>query len=377
MKIAKKVNFLMFCTKTINDNYNPITLCSDNPNAFPPYIPLKQKEPCLDYINESYKYFFTPDGSTCFNDTYLMSIEGKTHLVFFNHRDPGSTYMEDEMNLVLSEWNSICDKLDDPNSQDKCCIKIQWTQDIEDFCQYDFDPYSVAAYCVEQYYPKDIDPDCNINCNNSKIVLNQTYEFMGISELEVQNVPKQFFFNMPPYTFEPDPYEEIDGWWNLFAVLMHELGHYFGFGDQYSPDANGDECQYDESIMDDTDFNKTDRTLSEEDKCMYAKLYSCPPEASSVPEFTSDVIDNDLIIKMYPNPTNINKINIEVNSSVDISKVIKYQIFSINGTLAVEGMLNNNDFVKQIDLKNLNSGSYFLKIHYKNRNYVKIFEKID
>ena len=71
----------------------------------------------------------------------------------------------------------------------------------------------------------------------------------------------------------------------------------------------------------------------------------------------SVISDKNMKVKVYPNPVR-SILNIEFNGAASSTKVI--DIFSVNGRAVITQHTSEN--LAQIDFKQLNSGTYFIKI---------------
>jgi len=208
-----------------------------------------------EITNMSYTDFW---GNDCFNFNRFNSGEY-----------PGTN---DNFDDALATWKSLCDGCELNNDYlQHCCVKIKWANDPEIFKIREFDPEKVLAFASRTMIPGSIDP-CYYDCEKLSITLNQTDDFTGNSEEDPGDYDR-FFITGPT---------SKSGWYSFKAVLMHEMGHHFGFGDQYSTD--GLDCDHTGSIMGGSGFTDPERGLTEDDKCMYMKMYCWAP--------TTDVEEN-------------------------------------------------------------------------------------
>lgn len=162
-----------------------------------------------------------------------------------------------------------------------------WTANREDFRSRGFNPSIIPAYSDHPIAVQAISA-CRYNCNDLRIVLNQTNDFTGATDKYPADYTNHFFFTDAA----------TSDWYSLKAVLMHEMGHIFGFGDEYDTGI-GAGCKHSGSIMDGEDFENADRGLSNDDICMYKKSY-CPPPVSAVQE---EPVSINSTFNIFPNPT--------------------------------------------------------------------------
>jgi hypothetical protein len=132
---------------------------------------------------------------------------------------------------------------------------------------------------------------------------------------------------------------------------MHEMGHHFGFGDEY--DGDGLDCDHTGSVMDGTDFENPDRDLSDDDKCMYMKMYCWAPPTGV--EENKKTLEG---MKIFPNPTNNDLINIQFGNPLGIN--MTFEILSPIGDIISTGIILPNENPKTIILDNLSSGIYYI-----------------
>ena len=78
----------------------------------------------------------------------------------------------------------------------------------------------------------------------------------------------------------------------------------------------------------------------------------CPQSLS-----TKDLFDSKEAIKLFPNPVK-EMLYIEVNSPFDASEFYNIKIYNFNSSLVYD----STKFEEKIDLKNFNSGIYFVQI---------------
>lgn len=108
-------------------------------------------------------------------------------------------------------------------------------------------------------------------------------------EVNADGLPKNFFFDKPLDSQTKQVLEDGDYiYYRFCTMILHEIGHYFGF-------KHGNEvgCNHDGSIMKESLEPYEDATddvggpLSEDDRCMFKKLYCCQESVTDVAEETS------------------------------------------------------------------------------------------
>lgn len=394
-------------------NYDRIiTKCTSNPyNEHDNNTLLKpmKNAPCFDYITSSYIYETTktletttsiydkiiayhPNGTPIYGykkaGTTIYHLGTETQIVGQNTGDPifvpyyevktewvtklanhkiddlfllknldGESMPDAENNFndALEAWTSICENCDLNNIYlQNCCTRIMWTKDDNVFKEARSDPKKTAALASQRMIPPSAAP-CMKDCEKSFIYINQT----DIYTEQADNAPgnyKKFFI-----TGE----NEKKDWVSLKAVLMHEMGHIFGFG--HLGDESGNPCveneDYNESIMSNRNFDKHDRGLSADDKCMYMKMYCWEPPVSSVISFS----ESELEINIAPNPSS-EEFNIYLK--IGQPQNLNFEIYDNNGNIVTN--LGNkfynvgNHFLnwKGVDKnqKQVVNGNYFLRI---------------
>ena len=81
---------------------------------------------------------------------------------------------------------------------------------------------------------------------------------------------------------------------------------------------------------------------------------------------TKDLFDNKEAIKLFPNPVK-EMLYVEINSPFDASEFYNIKIYNFNSSLVYD----STKFEKKIDIKNLSSGIYFVKIMIKDYQLIK------
>jgi hypothetical protein len=248
--------------------------------------------------------------------------------------------IQSDITNALSAWTSLCNSGCINNQYiQTCCPTISWTQNSQEFSNLGFDPTLTAAY---SNYPSS---NCQYDCNKMFIHINWSPDFTGAKDVNSGDFQK--FYLTGSYE------DNTNSWISLTAVLEHEFGHLFGFGDEYI--GRGVVCQKSGSIMMNTNFNDPSRSLSDDDICMYMKLY-CPG--------TLGVEENQITkegFRLFPNPANDNSLTLQVNNP--LGKQINFEIISPLGASILKDKLSPDEDTKNINLEDYPSGVYFIIFH--------------
>ena len=260
-------------------SHNPYNTYDDQNNLLQP---MKQTG-CFEYDALSYKFEKYNGAGSIINN---LITEDDGDIIF------ALNLMQKEINDAKQRWKDNCKDCNLNNDFiNTCCIKIKWTKNELEF------PNSTFDEPVTGISRKKITNTayCEIDCSDLTIYLNQTDNFTGYLKGDLRY--KQFFFTRnKAYT------EETFGnvWWNLYATLLHEMGHMFGFDHSVSSKKLivAPPCLNSSSIMSNFGFEKGDRDLTEEDICMYKKMYCWTP-TTGIDDYNTN---NDLVYT-FPNPS--------------------------------------------------------------------------
>ena len=269
---------------------------------------------------------------------------------------------------ALNIWRSFCVgcDLNNQSMQDNnCCAHIRWSSDATKFNVHGLTAKDVYAKVHTSMRPGAEYP-CGYDCNDLFIYINQTNAFTGATLNDPCNYSNFFITGSTTK----------GNWASLTNVLMHEMGHIFGFSDQFLWDDQQNSalsgCFHTGSIMDGTDQEDPNRSISNDDRCMYMKMYCWTPPTGIN---DSNPLD-DVSINMFPNPTNTDKITISVNSD-KINCILSYRIYSFDGIEVTNGYFNAiANKQKTIDLKGISSGSYIIMLNCQDKLFMQKFEKI-
>ena len=255
---------------------------------------------------------------------------------------------------ALGEWLNACENGNEFNNSDcdDCDLKIEWAQTSLEM--YGFS--GALAIAHQELVPY----LCNVDCSNTKIVLNGLSSFRGTGAKPDYN---HFF-----YTNQNLPNKSNYNYFHFKSMIMHEIGHWLGFGDIYNnegvcvpPPSGSDE---EKTVMFGNLEGCVERDkLSDIDKCMFMLLYCCDP-ASDIEE-----PDSSNNFNTNPNPAtdyitiNISGINRRVNPTVDGGVFV--EIYDVMGMKIQSTPLETKNFSslqQKIDVSNLSPGVYFVKI---------------
>lgn len=325
------------------DNSNTIiTLCARNPNNnIFGYKAIKMMIPA-DFIVEP------------FPDNYYCGVIRENGDVLFDPFD----YIT-KIDQARARWNNLCPPQGPNEEYPWCTIKIRWESNKYAFPK-GTNPKTTRAWYTYALYPRAYSP-CEINCDKAEIVLNYTDDFL------IPDVTNPCDYT--GYFFTTGTTDKSD-WYSLYAVLLHEMGHYFGFSDQYTGD--GMACSNLTSIMNNSGFEYHTKDMNQDDECMFKKLYCCEETASEIIDIKSV---NNFVVKIFPNPTNTRKIYISI-SPAQIG-ITKWKIVDVNGNVKLTGLLKEEQAAYDIDIESLLSGTYFIILYIKDGIVVEKYNVIN
>lgn len=282
-------------------------------------------EPYLTYFTSWVRDFVNFEFKNLWNNNLFLLI---------NFEEDSRKDTENSFNSALNEWTSQCENCDlNTTDLQNCCTKVIWTKDQNIFIERGANPERTAGLASQRMIPPSASP-CMFDCNKSFIFINQSDIYTGQTVDDPGNYNKFYI---------TDEYQK-SGWVSLKAVLMHEMGHIFGFGhlglESESP--CGERQEDNISIMSRWNFENHDRGLSEDDKCMYMKMYCWEPPTSSVNDFS----ENELKVDIAPNPTS-EEFNI-------------YFILSETQYLSFEVFNNQGESIISLASKQFNKGNHYL-----------------
>lgn len=267
-----------------------------------------------------------------------------------------------DMKSAAYDWNCLCGKQDDDCG---CTINVGFTEDPFKFEDPEEQP---AANTVDQY-PEKVIKKCEIQCEDLNIYLNYTEEFTNKSNAtKYTGTDYELYYggnffvtsgvanNWPAGLsgYKPDAY-------NLETVLMNQLGRIFGLsGDPYYGSC------YSGGVMDDLrpEPEGAKEDLSDDDKCMFVKLY-----CTTLPVEDDNYDNSDIDHYNYPNPFDT-KTNIRFKVTNDLASHVTIRIFNNLGNIVCEvtdKYYDNGTHDIVFDSANLAAGIYYYTIKINNK----------
>jgi len=340
------------CTDSKNNVYGPARKAS---------IPI-----CLDFDNSGptgdlYGYVCGGHGVfQCYSDIIYKIAD-------FNSNASGASY----------RWNCLCGKENETCDQTKCKIKVKFIDKNQNefgnpvFSNSNIEPVGISLFTNNPPDASQIDLNdkCKPNCQNITMYLNNTPEFTGMTWVMGADGTTghyccgNFFFI--------DQYEDAGGnlagcahisAFDLKDILTYELGRILGLGD-------GEDCTVTSSdpssIMDKLpDGDGTRKNLSQNDKCMFTKLY-CPDVVITNIENNETPQNN---IGFFPNPTDkLINFTFNVDNETELVTIKIYNSLGIDIINPISKVYNKGKNIEKIDLTSGNTGIYFYTIStYKN-----------
>ena len=265
--------------------------------------------------------------------------------------------VENDITCANDNWSCICPGLN--NTGCACNIAVEYSSSVAIFPTSSNYLIQTAAKTTGQTYNTQT---CFLNCSGVKIYLNGTDQFWhkdddGFYHSGFYNNNSTDYNNLTTIVTDEgnDPaYDDSDpktGYYalNLCDILTHELGHLYGFGDNYIYHCSGS------SIMDGGTWNAPYQGLSENDKCGFQKLYCNITDVNEKSTKTSN--------EVFPNPSEnitylkITSDNIVFNANLIIADMLGRTIKTMNINVLSQGentiQLNNED---------LTTGTYFYRL---------------
>ncbi len=126
------------------------------------------------------------------------------------------------------------------------------------------------------------------------------------------------------------------------------MGHHFGFGDQYA--TSGTDCDNLTSIMSDQNWDQANRGISEDDICLYKKMYCWNPSTG-----VDDYNTNTDLVNTFPNPSS-DKISLDLGD-IEFADLVFYDILG-NIVMSIPNYINKSE----IDISSLSIGTYIIQI---------------
>jgi hypothetical protein len=344
-----KYPYIGCCDAPISGQYK-CGYCTNNPSGISGFRPLKKCNLNTSNINYIESGFPFPSGlySEEISTIPIITIEDTRY----------------DINNVLLDWLIACLPL--PINQvecDSCPLKILWCNKENDLID---DPENIAV--THQIIKKD--GSCHQDCDSTYIALNAIPSWMGTGARPLKN---HFF-----YTFEDYPEKDDDQYFNFKSIILHEVGHWLGFGDIYETGGSGDPpiCtpppsgsnQISTVMWGDIKGGVERDELSDIDKCMFMLLYCCAP----MTDIEEEVVQFQINLEAIPNPANN---ELTVKYFLPPSSNVNLYLFDIKGSLVAfkynVALDTSGANQTSLDISRLSSGSYSLVLNFDNRRISK------
>lgn len=347
--------------------------CSKDPHNEPGLKLICQSIPmCFDYKKETLKS--VPDRVGAYVGTLEMTdfISGEKKVVFTGAHE----YIEEYIRRAIEEWTKLCKTnpndffiYDNPDSPPlECCVKFYWSQDPTDF---KFPGYADDDYALMVTRVKINPNQCKMNCNESHIRMNDCEKFLKRDpNNKLIPIARRFFYMRDiginygfPTSEVPLKYKDKNDptfymeYYDFYSALMHELGHWFGFGDEEAHESCTTLSNNYEGVMKGYHDPLVNYNLSSDDMCLFRKVYCCSESFTSVDEF---LFLNFTKFDIFPNPAS-NKITINFTSK--ILGNVYFEVVDINGKVYFKNSSNltQENVILNLDISNYPIGSYYIK----------------
>jgi hypothetical protein len=318
--------------------------CTSNPYNEAGCTLLKKCLPPADYyydedpfMKHSFGYDYNQDGNIDYSEYYF-------------DRYDAAQQAED----ALNEWESICSPIDSYGCF-SCPLHITWTTDKTFFKNY---PECLALYTGK------LNADCRPDCSQEFIYINIDDDQTGWNSYSSSdaNPTKRFFYTNSDHKTAPNPDDPTKDMplYSFKTTIEHEIGHWLGFAHQKDNTVLWwGSCGDPNGIMHSTPLPPaTDWSMSDEDKCMYMKIYCCPDEHTSV---NDEINNNNVEFILYPNPVIANAIKLHLNDNISLDTKTLRIISDLGESLIQQQLkIGSNDYT--IDISSLGNGSYTLLI---------------
>lgn len=272
-----------FCDPT---NGYVIDKCSADPNNEPGLRLLKKMIPltlCPDFQGQQFNRVWSDSSNP---------LEEHRIDIFVNEN------MYKVLNDAEAAWTSMCPPQGPDEEYQPCCLPVVWSQSPADMGNQE---YSAAITRMRVLYSDPLaEHNCDIDCFKSRIVINQESAYL---DLDDRGRPRRFLFT------ERESVDSIPREWVYFdaqGVLLHELGHWLGFGHSDAVDRFGNSCMVQNSAMLSGEGNEAfwNRRIVEpswDDVCMFKKAYCCAQTKADIEETVAET-GNGLSFSLAPNP---------------------------------------------------------------------------
>jgi len=246
-----------------------------------------------------------------------------------------------------------------------CQVKIVWANDAA-LNAADPNAINYPAFARRKILGPAGGGVCELDCSIFQIMLNTSDYWTKVADWTIPTEPERFFYTND---LEPGHPVEYDKWLDLRVIILHELGHIFGFEHTITGQGAGIDCGNSNSIMSDNKSNHT-RNLTDYDKCMFRLLYCCP----NITDVSLEEQSN-LIIDVIPNPAYT-----EVTVKLFLDYPIDSQIYLFNSVGQLLDFQGNkygsnigNHLEYNFNINELANGQYTLILHVNNQIIHKSF----
>lgn len=323
-----------------NSNGEKLTKCSKDPNNEPGLHPYKKATPqglCPDF-----------SGLRTFDRIFVSYTDGSQKDVFNNLN------MQDRLTEARDRWEYLCPPQGPNGEYQYCCVRVIWSQGLKDMGS------SPQGFATTWTIPKPANPlgpaECEYDCVQSYIAMNQESSLINPDQ---NGIPREFVYTESANAGElPPDYHYA----SAYSVLLHELGHWYGFGHSDQNDANGNSCDHSGSIMHSGTRDEwwgKDRDLDPEDICMFKKLYCC--EASKTAGVNDE--EGDLLRKfsfeVVPNPA---RLTVRLVFADAIGRDARLRVLNTNGETMSDHAISIGRHELSFDVSNLPAGFYMFEV---------------
>jgi hypothetical protein len=280
----------------------------------------------------------------------------------------------DDYTAARDMWSNLCPPYD--GGEEKCCVKITWSKNVNDFNGANQSPYETAACTKNMVINKQTcGPKCPDNpsnpANGPLIIINITNEWIFESAIPGHDylAAKRMWYTgetVPQNVAVRNDVRLI----SLREIIAHEVGHWYGLrhlnqneGEPY----NNQQCpSYPGSVMIDgpdpngtTKYDRDSRQLSQADMCAFKKLY-CPAEINDNKIMNNIVLRSDMAI--YPNPIMGERETVSIGVDLHDYGDLYIAITDVNGSNIVQmrqDISRTGMMYVRIETRGMSSGYYF------------------
>lgn len=387
-----------FC-KIIDGKPERVIVCSSDPHNEPNLELLNPSLPtCIEYSDNDLKIVEVDPNPNIARVISFADFQGGTIDVFTSNNRIIQYYIE----KALEEWFKICDDAKpnelffyensnypsyDFESNEFCCLNIFWSSDPDEFEFKNNNGDGYQALMVHRRETKS--NNCKADCPKNHIRMNNSNRLAYENDIgKLIDGPKIFFYMRPLPNFPfsgieldrlPIEYQDENNlnlyirYYDFFGALMHEIGHWFGFRHE----SENEDCSlfgnvYSPGVMVDAIEPHTDLNLSEDDKCMFKKVYCCSSSFTSVEENILEAFDK---FKVFPIPATEN-LFIEFEKEYPVDYTIRILDIKGNNIKEIKSFSKNINEKFIINISNYPTGAYFLEFtsSFNSFNYKFVIE---